>query len=227
MVRVRAIHITFHLHYELGEIHNLHAMKVSTLALALALSIDGSAAFRPSHSFHQPSRLHLSPFAQVAQLIAPTEPVNGSKKPAHVVDEPSDGPGCIRKADFDNETVKITYRNQAHLHEQVGASRETKTAAEATPVKTVSAPEPTSAEELDSVDKEEKVYGVVNTKKLSKLYDLVVIGGGPAGVAGAIKAAQMGRRAILIDKVRNMHCLGLAYMLIVIGNLTLASSQIA
>jgi len=43
-------------------------------------------------------------------------------------------------------------------------------------------------------------YGVVNTSKLSKLYDLVVIGGGPAGVAGAIKAAQMGRRAILIDK---------------------------
>ena len=45
-----------------------------------------------------------------------------------------------------------------------------------------------------------KTFGVVNTKNLSKLYDLVVIGGGPAGVAGAIKAAQMGRRAILIDK---------------------------
>ena len=45
-----------------------------------------------------------------------------------------------------------------------------------------------------------KKFGVVNTKKLSELYDLVVIGGGPAGVAGAIKAAQMGRRAILIDK---------------------------
>jgi len=43
-------------------------------------------------------------------------------------------------------------------------------------------------------------FGVVNTKKLNKLYDLVVIGGGPAGVAGAIKAAQMGRRAIVIDK---------------------------
>jgi len=43
-------------------------------------------------------------------------------------------------------------------------------------------------------------FGVVNTSKLSKLYDLVVIGGGPAGVAGAIKAAQMGRRAIVIDK---------------------------
>ena len=45
-----------------------------------------------------------------------------------------------------------------------------------------------------------KTFGVVNTNKLSELYDLVVIGGGPAGVAGAIKAAQMGRRAILIDK---------------------------
>jgi len=43
-------------------------------------------------------------------------------------------------------------------------------------------------------------FGKVSTKRLEELYDLVVIGGGPAGVAGAIKAAQMGRRAILIDK---------------------------
>ena len=43
-------------------------------------------------------------------------------------------------------------------------------------------------------------FGVVNTNKLSQLYDLVVIGGGPAGVAGAIKGAQMGRRVLLIDK---------------------------
>jgi NAD(P) transhydrogenase len=46
----------------------------------------------------------------------------------------------------------------------------------------------------------ERTFGTVSTSKLNKLYDLVVIGGGPAGVAGAIKAAQMGRRAILIDK---------------------------
>jgi len=46
----------------------------------------------------------------------------------------------------------------------------------------------------------QKIIGNVDAKKLSKLYDLVVIGGGPAGVAGAVKAAQMGRRAILIDK---------------------------
>mmetsp|Transcript_21966 Transcript_21966/g.34445 ORF Transcript_21966/g.34445 Transcript_21966/m.34445 type:complete len:693 (+) Transcript_21966:48-2126(+) len=45
-----------------------------------------------------------------------------------------------------------------------------------------------------------EVFGTVSSSKLNKLYDLVVIGGGPAGVAGAIKAAQMGRRAIVIDK---------------------------
>ena len=46
----------------------------------------------------------------------------------------------------------------------------------------------------------ERTFGTVSKSSLNKLYDLVVIGGGPAGVAGAIKAAQMGRRAILIDK---------------------------
>ena len=34
----------------------------------------------------------------------------------------------------------------------------------------------------------------------SQTYDLVVIGGGPAGVAGALKAAQLGKRAIVVDK---------------------------
>jgi len=42
--------------------------------------------------------------------------------------------------------------------------------------------------------------GTVSDSKLSKLYDLVVIGGGPAGVAGALKAAQMGKRVLLVDK---------------------------
>ena len=51
-----------------------------------------------------------------------------------------------------------------------------------------------------SSGKSDKTFGVVSSDNLNKLYDLVVIGGGPAGVAGAIKAAQMGRRAILIDK---------------------------
>ena len=55
-------------------------------------------------------------------------------------------------------------------------------------------------EVTNTPDTNGRTFGVVNTQNLSKLYDLVVIGGGPAGVAGAIKAAQMGRRAILIDK---------------------------
>jgi len=55
-------------------------------------------------------------------------------------------------------------------------------------------------EVTDSPATDARTFGVVSTQKLSKLYDLVVIGGGPAGVSGAIKAAQMGRRAILIDK---------------------------
>ena len=57
--------------------------------------------------------------------------------------------------------------------------------------------EEVSAAEADTGARE---FGVVNTNKLSQLYDLVVIGGGPAGVAGAIKGAQMGRRVLLIDK---------------------------
>ena len=38
-------------------------------------------------------------------------------------------------------------------------------------------------------------FGVVDAEKLDRLYDLVVVGGGPAGVAGAIKAAQVSRSA--------------------------------
>ena len=53
---------------------------------------------------------------------------------------------------------------------------------------------------LPSNPSAEPQFGKVSTKRLEELYDLVVIGGGPAGVAGAIKAAQMGRRAVLIDK---------------------------
>ena len=49
-------------------------------------------------------------------------------------------------------------------------------------------------------DKEACRHGVVDLNKLSKLYDLIVVGGGPAGVTGAIKAAQMGRRTIIIDR---------------------------
>jgi len=42
--------------------------------------------------------------------------------------------------------------------------------------------------------------GEVSEEKLAKEYDLVVIGGGPAGVAGAVKAAVLGRRVLLVDK---------------------------
>src|SRR6056300_115900 len=57
-----------------------------------------------------------------------------------------------------------------------------------------------SAAEAVPPSTDDEVFGTVPASNLNKLYDLVVIGGGPAGVAGAIKAAQMGRRAILIDK---------------------------
>lgn len=48
--------------------------------------------------------------------------------------------------------------------------------------------------------KSARIHGTVDLEKLQTLYDLIVVGGGPAGVAGAVKAAQMGRRAIVVDK---------------------------
>jgi len=42
--------------------------------------------------------------------------------------------------------------------------------------------------------------GTVPSSELKKRYDLVVVGGGPAGVAGALKGAYMGKRVLLIDK---------------------------
>jgi len=44
------------------------------------------------------------------------------------------------------------------------------------------------------------MIGQVDDSELAKKYDVVVIGGGPAGVAGTLKAATLGRRALLIDK---------------------------
>ena len=42
--------------------------------------------------------------------------------------------------------------------------------------------------------------GSVADAELAKQYDLIVIGGGPAGIAGALKAAQMGKRTLVIDR---------------------------
>jgi NAD(P) transhydrogenase len=44
-----------------------------------------------------------------------------------------------------------------------------------------------------------EAYGVVEATELAKPYDVVVIGGGPAGVAAAQSAAFLGRRALLVD----------------------------
>lgn len=43
------------------------------------------------------------------------------------------------------------------------------------------------------------VYGFVPPDELAKPYDIAIIGGGPAGVAAASKAAFLGRRALVID----------------------------
>ena len=45
----------------------------------------------------------------------------------------------------------------------------------------------------------ETFYGVVSPEALAKPYDVIVIGGGPAGVAAAQKAAFLGRRALVVD----------------------------
>jgi NAD(P) transhydrogenase len=45
-----------------------------------------------------------------------------------------------------------------------------------------------------------EAIGSVASSDLAKQYDLVVVGGGPAGVAGALKAAQLGKRVLIVDK---------------------------
>ena len=44
------------------------------------------------------------------------------------------------------------------------------------------------------------LVGRVPDAELAKPYDLIVVGGGPAGVAGALKGAYLGKRVLLIDK---------------------------
>ena len=195
-------------------------MKIPSIAL-LALSASPTTAFQPirihNNNNNAPSHLHSTPFAQIAQMFTTSKTqVNGA-----VAVEGEGGPGCFQLAGFDNEDTKVTYRNQEDLHEKRGIqvlntvveSLAAKPIVSETPAVEETKPTPAKSAVVESPVQEEekptnpneKVYGVVNTKKLNKLYDLVVIGGGPAGVAGAIKAAQMGRRAILIDKVRLMY----------------------
>ena len=85
------------------------------------------------------------------------------------------------------------------IHHRSSMRSASSTLLRSTTVKDATVEEVNGAVESSSVTSD-KTYGVVSADNLNKLYDLVVIGGGPAGVAGAIKAAQMGRRAILIDK---------------------------
>ena len=85
------------------------------------------------------------------------------------------------------------------IHHRSSMRSASSTLLRSTTVKDATVEEVNGAVETSSVTSD-KTYGVVSADNLNKLYDLVVIGGGPAGVAGAIKAAQMGRRAILIDK---------------------------
>lgn len=47
---------------------------------------------------------------------------------------------------------------------------------------------------------EEERIGSVSEADLSRRYDLLVVGGGPAGVAGAVQAAQLGKRVLIVDK---------------------------
>jgi len=46
----------------------------------------------------------------------------------------------------------------------------------------------------------ESLIGAVPNGDLEQDYDLVIIGGGPAGVAAALQAATLGRRVLLVDK---------------------------
>ena len=52
---------------------------------------------------------------------------------------------------------------------------------------------------IKAIKREATVYGVVSATELEKPYDMVIIGGGPAGIAAAQKAAFLGRRALIVD----------------------------
>ena len=54
-------------------------------------------------------------------------------------------------------------------------------------------------EAMEEDEDQGAMIGRVSPERLAKGYDLVVLGGGPAGVAGALKAAQLGCSAIVVD----------------------------
>mmetsp|Transcript_12602 Transcript_12602/g.25113 ORF Transcript_12602/g.25113 Transcript_12602/m.25113 type:complete len:698 (-) Transcript_12602:111-2204(-) len=86
------------------------------------------------------------------------------------------------------------------VHRSASMSIRSPSLLQSTTVKDAAMEEVAAAEAAAPASTNPEMFGTVSSSKLNKLYDLVVIGGGPAGVAGAIKAAQMGRRAIVIDK---------------------------
>eukprot|EP00985_Skeletonema_marinoi_P008378 scaffold3778_cov207-Skeletonema_marinoi.AAC.5 len=86
------------------------------------------------------------------------------------------------------------------VHRSASMSIRSPSLLQSTTVKDAAMEEVAAAEAAAPASTNPEIFGTVSSSKLNKLYDLVVIGGGPAGVAGAIKAAQMGRRAIVIDK---------------------------
>eukprot|EP00984_Skeletonema_dohrnii_P033879 scaffold31943_cov155-Skeletonema_dohrnii-CCMP3373.AAC.1 len=86
------------------------------------------------------------------------------------------------------------------VHRSASVSIRSPSLLQSTTVKDAAMEEVAAAEAAAPSSTNPEIFGTVSSSKLNKLYDLVVIGGGPAGVAGAIKAAQMGRRAIVIDK---------------------------
>ena len=189
-------------------------MKVPVIALlTLTLSADQATAFQPGRLLHQSSRLNSSPFVQIAQMFSTDKPVSnvaieeasgpGCVRKVGFDEENGQVTFCnqaavhegLEKFDFDKDVVKVTYRNQSSLHKALGIKAEptvTKSSTPPTPTAVATSEpkrtEPTApasnTEAPVSKSPNQRVYGVVNTKKLNKLYDLIVIGGGPAGVAG-------------------------------------------
>jgi hypothetical protein len=86
-----------------------------------------------------------------------------------------------------------------------GAERDGATAkpAAAGAAETAEAPTPSTVHSTQStaalLAPRAQPFGVVPDAQLSQQYDVIVIGGGPAGVAAAVQAAFFGRRALLID----------------------------